>query len=187
MNLSNYTEPKPHFKKRIVWHVVNVTLFKLFPGHLCKWWRNMLLRMFGANIDKDALIYSSCKIYAPWNLTVGRACIGPHTRLYNKDNITIGNDSVISQGTYLCTASHDTSSLMLPLITGPIYIGNYVWIAADVFVGMGVQVGEGAIVGAKGAIFKNVPAWTIVGGNPAKIIKERQMDKDNEWKHLMSR
>lgn len=138
----------------------------------------MLLRLFGAKIDKDALVYSSCKIYAPWNLIVGRACIGPYTRLYNKDNIIIGDDSVISQGAYLCTASHDTSSLMLPLKTAPIYIGNNVWIAADVFINMGVEIGEYAIVGATASVFKDVEPYTIVGGNPAKVIKKRQVEKE---------
>ena len=172
-NLSNYSEPKPHLKKRIVWSIINATIFRLFPGPSIKGWRNMLLRLFGASIDKDALIYSSCKIYAPWNLIVGRSCVGPHTILYNKDLIRIGNESVISQYSYLCTAGHDTSSLMLPLITAPITIEDHVWIAANCFIGMGVNISEGAIVGARSAVFKNVEPWTIVGGDPAKFIKNR--------------
>ena len=176
MNLSNYSEPKPHYKKRIVWHIVNLTLFKIFPGSLFKWWRNMILRLFGAEIDKDALIYSSCKIYAPWNLKIGRACIGPNTQLYNKAPITIGNDCVVSQGSYLCTASHDISSTMLPLIIKPIVLENYVWVAADAFIGMGVTIGEGAVVGARSAVFKDVESWSVVGGNPAKLIKKRVLD-----------
>ena len=101
------------------------------------------------------------------------ACIGPNTNIYNKDKIVIGNDSVISQGCFLCTAGHDTGSLMLPLTTAPITISNNVWIAADAFVGMGVTIGEGAIVGARAAVFEDVEPWTIVGGNPAKFIKKR--------------
>ena len=45
--------------------------------------------------------------------------------------------------------------------------------AADAFVGMGVTVGQGAVVGARAAVFKDVEPWTVVGGNPAKFIKER--------------
>ena len=93
--------------------------------------------------------------------------------MYNKDLIVIGDDSVISQGTYLCTASHDISSKMLPLNTAPIIIGKNVWVAADAFVGMGVTIGEGAVVGARAAVFKDVEPWTVVGGNPAKFIKNR--------------
>lgn len=180
MNLSDYTEPKPHRIKRIAWYFVNATIFRCFASALFKDFRNAVLRAFGAQIDKDALVYSSCKIFAPWNLKVGRACIGPGTRLYNKAMITIGDDSVVSQGSYLCTASHDISSVMLPLTTAPITIGDKVWIAADAFIGMGVTVGEGAVVGARAAVFKDVEPWTVVGGNPARVIKKREIRKIEE-------
>jgi putative colanic acid biosynthesis acetyltransferase WcaF len=142
-------------------------------GHPMRKARNMLLRLFGAKIDKDALVYNTCTVFAPWNLVVGRSCIGPNTIIYNKDMIIIGDDSVVSQYSYLCTAGHDTSSLMLPLITAPIEIEDHVWIAANCFIGMGVIISEGAIVGARSAVFKDVEPWTIVGGNPAKFIKKR--------------
>lgn len=173
MNLSNYYEIKPHRTKRLIWRIVNITFFRIFPLSMFKGYRNFLLKLFGATIDKDALIYSSCIIYAPWNLSVGRACIGPKTEIYNKDLIIIGDDCVISQGSYLCTASHNITSLMLPLETSPIKIHNNAWIAADVFIGPGVTIGEGAVIGARAAVFKNVDSWTVVGGNPAKYIKDR--------------
>lgn len=173
MNLSDYKEAKPHRKKRLLWRIVNYTMFRIFPLSMCKGYRNFLLRLFGAQIDKDALVYSSCIIYAPWNLSLGRACIGPNTEIYNKDMITIGNDSVVSQGSYLCTASHDIGSLMLPSKTARIVIEDNVWVAAEVFIGPGVTIGEGAVVGARAAVFKDVEPWTVVGGNPAQYIKKR--------------
>lgn len=173
MDLSNYKEVKPHRKKRIIWAIINITLFRLLVGRLLWPLRKLLLIGFGAKIDQKAYIYSQCIIYAPWNLIVGRACIGPNTEIYNKDSIIIGNDSVISQGSFLCTASHDIHSTMLPLKTAPIVIGNNVWVASDAFVGMGVTIGEGAVVGARAAVFKDVEPWTVVGGNPAKFIKKR--------------
>ena len=177
MNLSDYKEEKPHRLKRIVWYVVNATLFKLLAGSPLKGVRNQLLRLFGASVDKDALVYASCKVFAPWNLTLGRACIGPQTILYNKAPLVIGDDCVVSQGAYLCTASHDISSKMLPLTTKPITIHSFAWVAADAFVGMGVTIGQGAVVGARAAVFKDVEPWTVVGGNPAKFIKKREIKK----------
>ena len=174
MNLSDYKEEKPHHLKRLFWYVINATIFRLMLGRATKQLRHSLLKLFGAEIIKDAYIYSSATIFAPWNLKVGRVCIGPNTILYNKDLIVIGDDSVISQGTYLCTASHDISSKMLPLNTAPIIIGKNVWVAADAFVGMGVTIGEGAVVGARAAVFKDVEPWTVVGGNPAKFIKNHK-------------
>lgn len=173
MNLSNYSEIKPHHKKRIIWYVVNRTIFRIFAGRIFRTFRNRLLQLFGATIDEDALVYASCRIFAPWNLKLGRACIGPNTQLYNKTSLIIGNDCVISQGSYLCTASHNISSKMLPLITKPIVIEDNVWIAADAFIGMGVTIAEGAVIGARAAVFKDVEAWTVLGGNPAKFIKKR--------------
>lgn len=172
-NLSSYREIKPHFIKRLLWQVINASIFCFAIGRPFKWLRHGLLKAFGAQIDKDAYIYHTCKIFMPWNLVCGRACIGPHTKIYNKNFIIIGNDSVISQGSYICTAGHNTESLMLPLVTSPVIIKDNVWIAADAFVGMGVTIGEGAVVGARAAVFKDVEPWTIVGGNPAKFIKKR--------------
>ena len=173
MDLSNYKEEKPHFMKRLVWYVVNRTLFRWCAGAYLKGIRHGLLRLFGATIDGKALIYSSCQVFAPWNLVVGRACVGPNTILYNKALIKIGDDSVVSQGSFLCTASHQISSCMLPLVVAPITIENHVWVAANAFVGMGVTVGEGAVVGATASVYKDVEPWTVVGGNPAKFIKKR--------------
>lgn len=173
MDLSNYTEPKPHRLRRILWAVTNATLFRWCGGRVGWPLRKALLRLFGASIHPKSYIYATCRIFAPWQLTVGRACIGPHTQLYNKAPITIGNDSVVSQGVFLCTASHDISSLMLPLTTAPITLGHNVWIAADAFVGPGVSVGDGAVAGARSAVYRDVAPWTVVGGNPAKLLKTR--------------
>lgn len=173
MNLSDYVEKKPHRMRRIVWAVINASVYRLMGGRIGWPIRKLLLKSFGAKIDRKAYIYARCVIFAPWNLVVERACIGPRTEIYNKAPIRIGNDSVISQGSFLCAASHDISSKMLPLKTASITIENNVWIASDAFIGMGVTIGEGAVVGARAAVFKNVEPWTVVGGNPAKFIKKR--------------
>ena len=59
----------------------------------------------------------------------------------------------------------------MPLIKHPIIVGDDAWVCADAFVGPGVEIGEGAIVGARAAVFENVESWTVVGGNPARFIK----------------
>ena len=174
MNLSHYTEPKPHYIKRIIWHFINVTIFRWMIGIPLRFPRNILLRMFGAKIPLKSLVYPSCKIWAPWNLEIGEySCVGPNTELYNRGLIVIKNNCVVSQGAYLCTASHDITDFKYTVIISPIIVENYAWIAADVFIGMGVTIGEGAVVGARAAVFKDVEPWTVVGGNPAKFIKKR--------------
>lgn len=176
MDLSHYTEPKPHHLKRICWYLVNATLFRCLIGIQLRYVRNLLLRAFGAKIPLRSLVYPSCRIWAPWNLTIGRySAIGPDTQLYNKAPIYVGDNAVISQGAFLCTASHDYTDPHHPLITAPITVGDKAWVAADAFIGMGVTVGEGAVVGARAAVFKDIEPWTVVGGNPARVIKKREM------------
>lgn len=177
MNLNQYKESKPNRFKRIIWAFVNVTLFSMFFLPQMKLIRNLLLRMFGAKVPLGIMVYPSCKIFAPWNLSVGKySCIGPNTTIYNKAPIVIGSNSVVSQGAFLCTASHDINDKNHTLVTKPIVIKDRAWIAADAFVGMGVTIGEGAVVGARAAVFKDVEPWTVVGGNPARVIKKRVID-----------
>ena len=174
MNLNQYKELKPHRCKRIIWFFVNVTLFSMFFLSQMKFLRNLLLRIFGAKLTLGVMVYPSCRIFAPWNLSIGKySCIGPNTTIYNKAPIVIGENCVISQGAYLCTASHDISKKSHDLITKPIIIKNRAWVAAEAFIGPGVTIGEGAVVGARAAVFKDVEPWTVVGGNPARVIKKR--------------
>lgn len=174
MDLSNYKEKKEHFFWIYLWKIVNITIFRfLFFKHL-NFIRLFLLRLFGANIPYHALVYPSCKIWAPWNLTIGKySCIGPNVELYNKAPIVIGNNAVVSQGAKLYTASHDIYEKKFSLITAPIHIEDKAWVASFAYIGMGVTIGKGAVVGATASVYKDVEPWTVVGGNPAKFIKKR--------------
>ena len=62
----------------------------------------------------------------------------------------------------------------LPLLRPPITIHEDAWIAADAFVGPDVTIGAGALLGARGCAFGDLEPWTIYGGNPAKVINERE-------------
>ena len=103
------------------------------------------------------------------------SCLGHHVDCYNVDKIELGVNSIVSQYSFLCTASHDYNYIEnpLPLITAPIRIDRNAWVTADVFIGLGVTVGEGAVVGARATVLTDVAPWVLVGGNPAKFIKKR--------------
>lgn len=162
--------------ERLCWNIVCILLFRPFVGPLFRSWRIMILRLFGAKIGKGCAVHSTCKIWAPWNISLGeRVCLGPQSIIYSADKIQIKDKVTVSQGAYLCTASHDISKTNKPLITKPIFIESFSWICADAFVGPGITVGEGAVVGARAAVFKDVEPWTVVGGNPAKFIKKREL------------
>ena len=133
-----------------------------------------MLRCFGAKVGIGCQISNSAFISEPWNLTVGdRVCIGPKTVISNGDKLTVGDKVTISQYSYICCESHEIDTLNKPYFTKPIIIDSFAWICADSFVGLGVTIGEGAVVGARSSVFKDVEPWTVVGGNPAKFIKKR--------------
>lgn len=139
----------------------------------------MLLRLFGAKIDSTAVVYSSAKVYYPKNLVMGRySCLASNVDCYNVASVILGDNVTVSQGAFLCTASHDVTEPLHPLITAPIVIEDAAWVAADAFVSMGVTIGEGAVVGARACVFKDVERWAIVGGNPAKFIKKRELKNE---------
>jgi putative colanic acid biosynthesis acetyltransferase WcaF len=163
--------------KRLLWQFVWFCFVKPLPRRTCNSWKIILLKLFGAKVNKTAVVYSSVRIYAPWNLEMkAHSCLAPEVDCYNVDNIIIGAHAVVSQKVYLCTASHDVEKSDYPLITSPIIIEDQAWVGASAFINMGVAIGEGAVVGATASVYKNVEAWTIVGGNPAKFIKERKIN-----------
>jgi putative colanic acid biosynthesis acetyltransferase WcaF len=162
---------------RLLFSVVWTLLARPLPRSVGKGWKRMLLRLFGANIHHTAHVYSSVRIYMPWNLEMHEySCLAPEVDCYNVAKITIGSHSTVSQKTYLCAASHDITQAHQPLITQPIVIEDQAWVGADAFIGMGVTIGQGAVVGARAAVFKDVAPWTIVGGNPAQFIKNRTVN-----------
>ena len=123
-------------------------------------------------------MYASVRIWAPWKLKMGhRACLGPNVICYNQDWVELEDDVVVSQYSYLCTAGHDVNMLNTAdksLIIAPIILRHSAWVGSRAFIGMGVEIAEGAVVGATACVFKDVEPWTVVGGNPAKVIKKRE-------------
>lgn len=112
----------------------------------------------------------------PWNLIMeAHSCIGPNTDIYNAAPITLKENAIVSQYSYLCTATHNIRSKTFILYAQPITLEKNSWVAARCFIAPGVTIGEGAVVGATASVFKNVEAWNVVGGNPAKVINQRKI------------
>ena len=110
----------------------------------------------------------------PWNLEMHDfACLASGVDCYNAAPVVLEAYVTVSQRAYLCTASHNISSTSHEQVASPIIIRKRSWVAAEAFVGPGVTIGEGAIVGARAAVFRDVEPWSVVGGNPAKFLKKR--------------
>jgi putative colanic acid biosynthesis acetyltransferase WcaF len=178
VDLSNYQNALSRKNQiaRFLWTMVWTVFARPFPRSLGNGWKLFLLRLFGAKVNKRSKVYSSVRIYMPWNLEMEEySCLSPEVDCYNVAKVKIGAHSTVSQKTYLCAASHDITQSHNPLITAPIIIEDQAWIGASAFIGMGVIVGQGAVVGATASVYKNVEPWTVVGGNPAKFIKKREI------------
>ena len=164
---------------RVAWFVGKV-LFRLVPRPLYAP-RRVLLRCFGAKVGRQVNMANTATIYFPWNLEIGDwSAIGEHATIYNLGKIVIGERVTISQRAHLCAGSHDFTDPALSLLTPPISIGDQAWICADAFVGPGVSVGSGAVVGARAVVCKNIDPWVVVVGNPAQFIKKRELKGSSE-------
>jgi putative colanic acid biosynthesis acetyltransferase WcaF len=158
---------------RVLWGIVQATVFGWSPVR-CFGWRRLLLRLFGGSIAGRVRVYPTTKIWGPWNLVLREgACLASEVECYCVDRIEVGVNSTVSVRTFLCTASHDVRDPAQRLITSPLRIGDDVLVFAEAFIGPGVEIGEGAVVGARGVVVRDVAPWTIVAGNPAKVIGQR--------------
>lgn len=153
----------------LLWQLVQATLFRLSPQPFYAW-RRALLRLFGARVGRGVLVRPSARITYPWKVEIGdHSWIGDQSELYSLDRISIGRDAVVSQRSYLCTASHDIGDPTFSYLTGPIRIEDEAWVAADVFVAHGVTIGKAAVVGARSTVLSDVPAKQIAFGSPASV------------------
>lgn len=167
--------------RRLLWQVVRAFLFRPTPRFALNGWRLSLLRLFGAQIGEGCRVAPDCNVWAPWNLRMGvYACLADGVDCYSHDRVELGDYSTVSQRSFLCTASHRISSLERPLFSRPIRIQPHAWVCAEAFIGPGITIAEGAVVGARAVVTRDVEKWTIVAGNPARRIGLRPLGEDRQ-------
>ena len=173
--------PSPHSSAnklaRLLWQAAWILLFRPSPW----FWhapRRALLRLFGARVGRGVQIMPSVQIWAPWNLALGDcATVGAGVDLYDVDRIEIGAHATVSQRAFLCTATHDVDHPHMPLKTAPIRIGAGAWVCAEAYVHPDVEIGVDAVAGVRAVVLRDVPPGQIVGGNPAKFMRMRNLEK----------
>jgi putative colanic acid biosynthesis acetyltransferase WcaF len=161
---------------RACWVAVESTMFRFSPKR-ADGFRAWLLRCFGARIEgRPEVLRRTVRIEVPWNIEFGeRVQIGDHARLYSLGTIRIGAHSVISQYAHVCAGTHDYSDTEFPLRRVPITVGRWCWIATDVYIAPGVCIADGVVVGARSNVVKDLPAWTVCVGSPAKAVRHRPL------------
>lgn len=141
-----------NFLVHIFWFLINNLFFNSFiPFNRIK---IKILKVFGAKIGNNLIIKNYIKIKFPWKLVIGdNVWIGEEVWIDNISNVIIEDNCCISQGTYICTASHNFKKETFDLITESIIIGESSWIGAKSIILLGAKVPKNSFVKA-GSIFK---------------------------------
>ena len=134
--------------------------FEIFAGNYVTLYRYVKLSVYGNNTKKARLYLGN------------GVSIGNRTELHVGDQISIGDGTLISWD--CCIMDRDYHKLDSNVErTSPVTIGKHCWIGCNSIVLKGVTIGDGAVVAAGSVVTKDVPPGALVGGNPAKIIKEK--------------
>lgn len=160
--------------RRLIWNICWLLFYRTSPRPFHAW-RSMILRLFGATLGPKCHFYPASKIWAPWNLVCDYSvAVADAAEIYNPAPMHFGSHAIISQGAYVCGATHDFDDPAFPLLAFAMTIGPYAWICARASVGPGVNVGEGAVLGLGSVATRNLEPWTVYAGLPAIRIKDRK-------------
>lgn len=160
--------------RRLVWNICWLLLYRTSPRPL-HGWRSLLLRLFGAEMGPNCHFYPGSRVWAPWNLRCAdQVTAGDGVEIYNVSPVRLGSHAILSQGAYLCGATHDYDDPAFPLMSYVMEVGPYAWICARAAVAPGVTVGEGAVLGMCSVATRTLEPWTVYAGSPAVRIKLRQ-------------
>jgi acetyltransferase-like isoleucine patch superfamily enzyme len=135
--------------------------------------RALLTKLTGKEVDESVTVFPPFYSEFGKNLNLGKdVFINLGCRFQDTGGITIGDGTLIGHGSTLTTLNHSPDpDKRADMVPAPIVIGRKVWLGAAVTIVPGVTIGDGAIVGAGAVVTKDVPAHTIVGGVPAKVIR----------------
>ncbi|KTD82744.1 acyltransferase [Legionella waltersii] len=151
-------------------------LIDLIPQFL----RQPLFYLVFKKYGKQSMIDYKCYFRYPWRISIGhqvainRGCqFFPSMRSY-EGWIIIEDNAVLGPYVKVFSAGHDYSDLTLPDTSAPVVIGKYTWIGGNSTILPGVKIGEGAIIGAGSVVARDIPAYSVAVGIPAKVIKMRE-------------
>jgi putative colanic acid biosynthesis acetyltransferase WcaF len=135
--------------------------------------RRAVLVAFGARIGRGVILRPGLRVRFPWKLVIGdRSWIGEDVWLHNQDQVTIGSDAVVSQGTFVTTGSHAYRRDMA-LLTRPVVIEDGAWLAARCIVLGGSRIGVSAVVTPGTVVNGEVPDGMVFGQQPGTVLRPR--------------
>jgi len=169
-SVAHFDRGAPRWKEAL-WLLVRWLFFMTalpWPSGLRAAW----LRVFGASVGARTVVREYVNISFPWRLTLGDdVWLGEEVMILSLAPVTIESSVCISQRAFLCTGSHAFQAPAFDLVTKPITIRRGSWVAAQAFLAAGVEVGADSVVAAGSVVLENVPARSLVRGNPAVVVK----------------
>ncbi len=134
-------------------------------------------RIMGFQLEDGVAIHLGARFDCTRGLKIGKnSIINENCRLDPRGGITIGSNVSISAETIILTADHDPDSQDFDGRALTVRIADRAWVGTRVIILPGVTVGEGAVIAAGAVATKNVAAYSIVAGVPARLIRERSRD-----------
>jgi len=159
--------------RRVLWNIVYAVLYRLSPRPFHAW-RAMLLRLFGAKLGPACHFYPRARVWAPWNLICEeRVSVADDAELYNPSPLYMGSHCIVSQGAYICGATHEYNNPEFRLVHFPTRLGPYSWVCARATVNPGVNLGAGAILALGSVATRDLEPFGIYAGIPARKIRQR--------------
>lgn len=145
-----------------------------FPSHRL---RTYFYRRAGLTIHPTSSIHWRAEFYAPEHVTIGRDCtIGDSAFLDGRSGLTIGDSVNFGSHVTIYTRQHAVDSPDFAETGAEVVVGDFAWVSSHAIVLPGVKIGEGAVVAAGAVVTKDVAPYTVVGGNPARYIRDRSRD-----------
>jgi maltose O-acetyltransferase len=155
---------------RLYW----LTMLGYVPSHTL---RNFFYRRAGVKLARTSSLHWRARFFTPEGLTVGEHCTLGNDGFYDgRDTITIGTCVNIAAEVRIYTREHDIDDPHFGETGGPVVIEDYAYIGTRVTIMPGVRIGQGAVVASGAVVTKDVPPYMLVGGVPARVIRERSHD-----------
>jgi putative colanic acid biosynthesis acetyltransferase WcaF len=158
---------------RAMWVIVEA-LVLLLPVVTSYRLKRTVLRLFGARVGADVIIKPGVHVKYPWRLRVGDNCwLGERCWIDDMEDVTLGDNVVVSQGAYLCTGNHDWSDPGMGLTPQPIVVEDGAWIGAFARVAPGTRIGEESILVLGAVTLGDTEPRGIYAGDPAELVRRR--------------